>query len=287
VYVAFADQEHFYVAAYGFDGTLAWRRNLGPYESQHGLGASLIVYEGLVFVPNDQDGPSSLVALDSETGRTIWSTLRPFDMTSYATPMIVRPNGGAAELIASSSALGVAGLDPLTGRLIWHTGKFEQRTVSSPILAGGLVVQTTGGGGRGTYMLAVDPTGAGNVSATHVRFTRDRELPYVPTPVVFGDYVYLWGDGGVVSCISAHNWDNIWTKRIPTGGNYSGSPICIDGKLYCLSEAGEVVVLAAEPKFRHFGTMPLGDPSHATPAVANGRLYLRTFHRLACLEAKP
>jgi outer membrane protein assembly factor BamB len=109
----------------------------------------------------------------------------------------------------------------------------------------------------------------------------------VPTPIAFGDYVFQWGDNGVVSCIAAETGENIWTKRIPSGGNYSSSPICIDGKLYGVNEGGDVVVLAASPQFQHLGTTPLGDPSNATPAVASGRLFLRTMHRLACLEARP
>jgi hypothetical protein len=75
----------------------------------------------------------------------------------------------------------------------------------------------------------------------------------------------------------------VWTKRV--GGNYSASPLCIDGKLYAISEQGEVAVVAASPEYKFYGTSPLGESSHATPSVANGRLYLRTYHRLACLEA--
>jgi outer membrane protein assembly factor BamB len=159
--------------------------------------------------------------------------------------------------------------------------------VASPVFAGGLIVQVSGGGGRGTVMLAVDPTGTGDVSSTHIVYKRDRELPYVPTPIAYGKHVYLWGDNGVVSCIESQTGQNIWTRRVPNGGNYSSSPICIDGKLYGLSESGDVAVLAASPEFKHLGTTSLGDPSNATPSVANGRLYLRTIHRLACVPAKP
>ena len=87
-----------------------------------------------------------------------------------------------------------------------------------------------------------------------------------------------------MACVDLKTGKDIWTERI--GGNYSGSPLCIDGKIYCMSESGEVQVVGASPEFKHYGTTPLGDPSNSTPAVANGRLFLRSFHRLACLEAE-
>ena len=94
---------------------------------------------------------------------------------------------------------------------------------------------------------------------------------------------FLWGDNGVVHCLEAATQREVWMKRVP--GNYSGSPVCVDGKLYIISEDGDVVVIAASPEFRELGRSSLGDPSYSTPAVAAGRLYLRTFHRLACLRA--
>jgi len=284
VYVAFADKESYYLAAYDFDGNLVWRKNLGSFDSQHGHGVSPIVFEDMVIIPNDQKGPSSVVAFDRKTGRTVWSTLRTFRKTSYTTPFIYRENGKRPQLICASGKLGVTSLDPYTGRTNWITGEFPLRTVASPIEADGLIIQSCGGGGVGKLLIAVDPSGSGDVSKTHIKYQRDKTLPYVPTPVAYNKHVYLWNDNGVVSCIEAKTGRNIWTKRV--GGKYSGSPVCIDGKLYAISEKGNVVVIAASPKYRFIAKTSLGDPSHATPAVANGRLYLRTFHSLICLDAR-
>ncbi|MFQ5731973.1 MAG: PQQ-binding-like beta-propeller repeat protein [Planctomycetaceae bacterium] len=284
VYVAFADRDTYFLAAYDFDGGIVWRRSLGPFDSQHGQGVSPIVFEDLVIIPNDQKGPSSVVAFDKRTGKTAWSVLRTIRRTSYATPMIYRAKGKRPQLICASGAMGVTSLDPATGRQNWITGEFPLRTVASPIEADGLIVQSCGGGGVGKLLIAVDPSGSGDVSKTHVKYRRDTRLPYVPTPVAYKGHVYLWNDNGVVNCIDAGTGKNIWTRRV--GGNYSGSPICIDGKLYVMSEKGEVVVIAASPKYRFIARTPLDDPSHATPAVANGKLYLRTFHGLVCLPAR-
>ncbi|GAB4135228.1 MAG: PQQ-binding-like beta-propeller repeat protein [Planctomycetaceae bacterium] len=278
VYIAFADKENHTLAAYDHEGNLNWRRNLGTFESQHGQGVSPILYKHLVIIPNDQKGPSSVIALNKQTGATVWSTLRHVRRTSYATPMILKRPGKPDQLICASGAMGVTSLNPENGRLNWMTGEFPLRTVASPVYAGGLIIQSCGGGGKGKLLIAVTPDGK-------IKYERNRVLPYVPTPIAYKDHVYLWNDNGVVSCIEAKTGKNLWTKRL--GSNFSGSPICIDGKLYAMNEQGDVIVIAASPKYQFLGKTSLGDPSHATPAIANGRLYLRTFHRLICLEAKP
>jgi outer membrane protein assembly factor BamB len=109
-------------------------------------------------------------------------------------------------------------------------------------------------------------------------------LPYVPTPIVHGKHLYLWCDIGIVCCVDMASGKNVWRRRV--GGNFSGSPVLIDGKLYCISEEGEIAVIDASPQFHDYGRSPLGDSSYATPAVANGRVYFRGFHRLACLKVQ-
>ena len=280
VYVAFADKERYTVSAYDFDGQLAWRRVLGPYESQHGLGASPIIFEDLLIVPNDQDGPSSVLALNRHTGRTVWSRLRKFKSgrTSYATPLIIHEKNKSPQLICVSGESGISSLDPYTGRQNWTTGPFPLRTVASPVYANGLVIASCGQGGRfGVLQRAADTAG-------RIVWTRQRYLPYVATPIIYQDHLFEWNDEGVFSCVELASGRDVWTKRI--GGNYSGSPICIDGRIYGVSETGEVVIVAASPEYKLLGRIPLGDPCHSTPSVAGGRLYFRTFHRLMCLEAR-
>ncbi len=285
VYVAFADKESCFFAAYDFTGELVWRRNLGAFESQHGQGVSPIIFEDMVIITNDQDGPSSVIALDRATGNTKWSVTRSIRRTSYATPMILKQAGRKTQLICVSGAMGITSLDPYTGNMNWMTGEFPLRTVASPVYGGGLVIASCGQGGRyGVLQIAVDPNGNGHVAETRIKWKRERQIPYVPTPVVKGDHLYEWNDEGIVSCVDIKTGKDVWKNRI--GGNYSGSPICIDGKLYGISEAGDVVVVGASPEFKLYGKTSLDDPSHSTPAIANGRLYLRSYHRLACLEAR-
>lgn len=283
VYVAYADEEHYLVLGYSLAGEKLWTRDLGSFSSQHGQGVSPIVHGDLLIVPNDQMGPSSIIALNRKTGETVWESKRNFRRTSYATPFILEVDGGQPQLICLSGATGLTGLDPETGTEIWRSGELPMRTVGSPVFGEGVVIASCGSGGRGKHMVAVEPTGNGDVSESHVRFVRKQNLPYVPTPVMWEGHLYLWNDDGVVCCVDPKTGENVWRERV--GGNFSGSPVLIDGALYCISEDGEVVVIDASPTYRLHGRSPLGDASYATPAVANGRVYLRGFSRLCCLKA--
>ncbi|HID21692.1 MAG TPA: hypothetical protein EYP14_04750 [Planctomycetaceae bacterium] len=201
--------------------------------------------------------------------------------------MVIRDAAGVEQLICVSGAMGITSLDPHTGRRNWATGAFPLRTVGSPVYGGGLVIASCGQGGRyGVLQIAVDPSlGPETPRETRIRWSRKKVIPYVPTPVVHAGYLFEWTDQGLAACVDLKTGIDVWKRRI--GGNFSGSPVCIDGKLYAISDAGDVVVIAASPRFRLLGRTPLDDPSRATPAVAHGRLYLRTYHRLTCVAARP
>jgi outer membrane protein assembly factor BamB len=289
VYVAFADDTQYIFTAYDLDGNQLWSKDLGPFETQHGLGQSPMVIPelDLVVLANDQIGASFIAAFNRKTGEEVWRTPRKSRKTAYSTPMLLTLPGQKPQLICSSGAVGIAGLDPETGRELWSSGELPLRSVSSPVYGNGVVIATCGSGGVGKYMVAVDPTGAGDVSGTHIVWERDvsDKLPYVPTPIVLGPHLYLWTDQGIVVCVDMKTGETVNQKRTG-GGNFSSSPLLIDGKLYNLSEAGEVIVVSATPELEILGTSQLGDGSHATMAVANNRLYIRGFHRLACLKAQ-
>ena len=287
VYVLFADKENFLAAAYNFAGDLLWRRNLGTYESQHCLGVSPIVVDDMLIVCNDQDGPSSIYALDTKTGTTRWVTPRAFrgQSTSYSTPIVIREPNQPPQLICASGATGISSLDLKTGMLNWQTDEFPKRTVASPVYGAGLLIASCGQGGLyGVLQIAIDPKTRDEQGRPKVVWKREKLIPYVPTPIVYGDHLYEWSDEGIVVCVDLKTGQDVWTKRL--GGKYSGSLLCIDGKIYGVEDGGKVTVIEAGPEFKELGTADLGDNTYSTPAVANGRLYLRTFSRLKCLVAK-
>jgi len=268
------------------NGDEVWQRNLGPFEGEHGFSASPIRFGDLLIVPNDQTGPSSTVALDCETGETRWSVDRRSVKTAYSTPAVYRPNDGPAQLILACTAHGVSSLDPDTGGLNWELPDLfgTIRVVGSPVVAGGLIFAQCGAGGGGKRMIAIRPPDQSTGNPAEVVYELKGSLPYVPTPVAHGKWLFLWGDSGVVSCVNTGTGERIWRERV--GGDFLGSPVRVGDRIYCISREGEVVVVGAQREYELLGRIDLGEASHSTPAVADGVMYLRTFSHLMAIGGR-
>ena len=282
VYLAWATPEQLTVVALEQQkGGELWRRDLGPFVAEHGFGASPILFDDLVILPDDQDGSSSLIALDRKTGETRWRSERRTLKTAYATPCIYQPNDGPPELITSSWAHGISSLDPLTGRANWELEVFQHRVVGSPVIAAGLIFGGAGSGGVGRRYVAVRPGRPSEGVEPELVYEVTGSLPYVPTAVTHGNLLFLWYDRGVVTCLDAPTGKIHWRERVE--GDYFGSPVRVADRLYCISRTGEMVVLAADDEFKLISRIDLEEPSNATPAVAHGVMYLRTNSHLMSL----
>ncbi len=286
VYVTWATPRHYWVRAFSHRGELLWERDLGTFRSGHGHGVSPIVYQNLLIVPNEQEGPSRLVALDCATGQEVWSLARE-SRTTYSTPCVFRPPGSPPALIFTNWHYGITAHDPRTGRTIWQAQVFGrpeiETAIGSPIVAGPLVIGTCGWLGRTVHLVAVRPEKQGTAWTVKTAFHHRRAAPLTTTPVAARGLLYFWSDQGIATCCELPSGKVVWRRRV--GGTYYGSPIYAGGALYALSADGEAVVLAAGRRFRVLGRMDLGQPSNSTPAVAHGRMYLRTVSRLYCLQA--
>jgi outer membrane protein assembly factor BamB len=265
------------------DGKQVWRRDLGPFNGDHGFGASPIVFEDTLILANDQSGPSSIVAVDRTTGKTRWQLDRRTVKTAYSTPFIYGHENGPVQLILASSAHGVSSLDPRSGALNWELADVfgEIRVVGSPVTAAGLIFAQCGGGGSGKRMIAVRPGNPGEGTKAEIAYEIEDSLPYVPTPVARDNLLFFISDGGVATCIDASTGNRLWRERV--GGNFFSSPVRVEDRLYCLSRTGEMVVLAADDQYQLLSRIDLEEPSHSTPAVAGGVMYLRTLSHLMAI----
>jgi len=282
VYYCFATPTRYTVMALAqSEGREVWRRDLGPFESQHGFGASPMLFDDLVIVPNEQDGESSVAALDRATGEIRWQAKRRTVKAAFATPCIYRPESGPPQLILSSWAHGISSLEPRTGELNWEEPVFKYRVVGSPVMAAGLIFGCCGTGGVGRQMFAVRPGDPATGAAPQVVYEVKKSLPYVCTPVAHGDLLFAWFDRGVVTCLDAPTGEIVWRERI--GGDYFGSPVRVADRLYCISREGEMVVLAAARQFQELARIDLEERSHSTPAVADGVMYVRTLSHLMAI----
>jgi outer membrane protein assembly factor BamB len=287
VYCAWSTPEEFTLLALSHDGEPVWKANLGPFVSQHGFGTSPVIVDELVIIANDQDAESFVVAVDRTSGATKWKIDRerlPEQNTSYSTPCIYQPQGKPAELILCSRVHGVTSLDPKSGKTLWElAGIFSQRPVGSPIIVDGLVLATCGQGGGNNNLVAIEPYAEGQEPKLVYQVDKTN-APYVPSLVAKDNLVFLWGDRGVVSCMNGATGKILWRNRV--GGDYFGSPVRVADVVYCISSEGEVAALRASDKFELLGKSPLGDVSRSTPAIANGRMYLRTQSRLTAVGKK-
>ncbi len=282
VYFTRQDGGRLFLCALTHEGRPVWELPLGQFESEHGSGHSPMVYGDLLILAFDQDLPGRLLAVDRATGRERWSVARQAGKADYSVPSVYEQPGQRPVLLFNSLEDGIAGVDPDTGRIRWRTDDrvLRMRSISSPIEAAGLIFASCGSGGGGHYLIAVRPPPNGSGRA-EVAYDIRQSAPYVPTPVAHEGRVFLWSDGGIVTCIDPANGKVHWQERV--GGNFFSSPVCIDGRLYGTSDTGEVVVLAAAGEFRLLARNRLGELSRATPAVANGNIYFRTWEHLISL----
>lgn len=282
VYLTGATPAGVYCAAYSHAGEELWRRSLGQYVSSHGFASSPVVEGGLVYVADDDKEASSILALNAKTGDTVWQAERPSgNKSAYATPVLARSDDRPV-LITQSKAAGIEGMDPATGQSLWRLPDvLPARCVSSPVVvAGSLVLGACGSGGGGKHLVAVRLNGTGASEA----YRMQRGVPYVPTPVVLGDLLVLWHDGGTLSAAIAETGEPLWKKRI--GGKFFASPVSLGGGVVVnVSTAGEAVVVQVDATgCEVIARNDLGEPTHASPAVADGRLYLRTESKLVCIS---
>ena len=283
VYVAWGTPKEIVVLALTHAGDEVWRADLGPFRSGHGFGVSPTLHGEFVILPVEHDSDSFRVALDRATGEVRWRVPTESSL-HYATPCTYRCADGTEELIFTNWEQGICGVDPATGAVNWSADAFDkshyEASISSPVIAGTLVIGVCGYLGRGYEAAAVDPTREGD----KVVWRLSKGAPLCVTPLVVGDLVFFWSDQGIVTCVDAESGEVHWQQRV--GGSFYSSPVCAGSAVYNISTAGEVVVLAAAPRYEELARNQLDEASHAAPAIAGGTMYLRTFTQLLSIRGR-
>ena len=291
IYLAWASADEFTLQALTHDGQDVWQINLGPFVSQHGFGTSPIVVDDEVIITNDQEGESRfLIAVDAATGQDRWKIPRKYadnrQNASYATPCVLETPAGR-ELIVCSWAYGITSHNLKTGEVNWEAPVFKLRPVGSPVLADGLILANCGEGqeGKGNNRVVAIKPGSKDGRAFELVYTIPKSsAPYVTTICIACDLAFLWGDGGIVTCIDVPTGKVHWRERV--GGIFYGSPVRVGDRIYCISLDGDVVVLAASSEYKQLARNSLGEGSQATPAIADGKMYLRTLSHLISIGGK-
>jgi outer membrane protein assembly factor BamB len=270
---------HMGTAALDLAGNVLWRQTDIKYSPEHGNGGSpALAGDRLVFSCDGSRAPC-IVALDRATGDVRWNTPRSGGARqtfSFSTPLVTNVDG--VDQVISPTSGYVGAYDPGDGREIWRVKYGEGfSVVPRPVFAHGLVFVCTGW--QRARLLAIDPRGAqGDVTESHVRWSHDRGVPFTPSPLVAGDEIYFVADNGVATCLDARTGRQHWSERL--GGNFSASPVYADGHVYFLSEEGVTSVVRAGTSYELVATNELGEQALASPAVAEGAIFLRTRDHL-------
>jgi outer membrane protein assembly factor BamB len=300
------------LAALDFNGQILWQRNLGAdfgrFSNMWLYGSSPTLFKGKLYiqvlqrtpVPNDYthalDGKpnrdSYLLAIDPKTGKDLWKQVRPTEaimesQESYGTPIPYEHDGKAEILVLGGDCLTGHGAE--TGKELWRCGGFNpkkgewMRIVSSPVTWKDMIYAV---GPKKLPLLAIKAGGHGDITATHVAWQFTDFPPDVCTPAVYQDKLFvLDGDKQMLTCLDPKTGEKKWSGNLGVRENFKASPTAADGRIYCVSERGTVVICDAGSEFKVLGTVALGggEPSRSAIAASEGQLFIRLAEKLVCV----
>ncbi len=265
------------IAAYDFDGNQRWLVKPGEFISAHGYCASPVLYKNLVIVNGDHDGDAYILALDNQTGKTVWRTPRRHQTRSYVTP-IIREVAGRTQLVFSGSK-SIVSLDPNDGSCHWSIEGPTEQFVASMVFDGKLFYMAAG---FPTYhVLGIRPDGTGDVTDTHVAWHATNATCYVPSPVVVNGYLLVPDDRGTANCFNAATGERLWQKRL--GKHYSASLVAAGGLGYFIADDGLTKVVKPGPDLDVIAENPLGEYCYSSPAIAHHSLFIRGEKHIFCI----
>ena len=266
------------LVALDLEGRELWSRHIGldygTFDVLWGHGSSPQLYDNLLILQCDHPAAAYLLALDTATGEERWIVNRGPSLRAYSTPLVV-PTDDGDQLIVNSSRW-IDAYDPRTGQPRWRAGSTVELAIAMPVYEDGVVYSTRGYSSGPS--LSVDTGGSGDVNGTHVRWLQPTRAPYVSSLLLYRGLLYMATENGILTITNPDTGDPVARTRLT--GVYTASPVAADGHVYLLNEDGETVVLAAGPDARVVSRNALGERALASPAIAHGRVYIRTDQHL-------
>jgi outer membrane protein assembly factor BamB len=271
---------------YDFAGKVRWKTAVGKIANVGmGPGSSPVIYENVVILQCDEDeGKNSfIVALDKKSGKEVWKTPRKVQI-SWSTPLLVK-TAQRTELITSGNET-VISYDPENGKELWQAKGHGSNAIPSPLAGHGMVFVYAGFPAKKT--MAIKLGGKGDISETsNIVWRYEKGTAYVPSSILYGDYIYLMTDRGILTCLDAKTGKLIYEGgRIPVPATFTASPVAFAGKILLTSEDGDTYVIKAGSKYEVLATNSIGEPVYASPAISDGMIFIRGEKNLYCIAAK-
>lgn len=288
VYAYFGNQG---VYCFDLEGKPLWEKKFDPVPTRFswGTASSPALHDGKLFIVNDNEKQSYLVCLDAKTGKQLWRVERD-EKSNWSTPFIWT-NDKRTELITTGTRK-IRSYD-LDGKLLWEFGGMSMITIPTPFTRNGLLYVGSGYVmDKNKPMYAVKPGASGDITLKETENSNEfiawkkNTAPYNPTPLVYGDQLYVLYDLGFFGCFDAKTGNAIYEKE-RLNGMFTVSPWAYDGKIFCLNEDGETTVIKAGPKFEILGRNKLEEMCMACPAVSGKSLFIRTLTKLYKIENLP
>jgi outer membrane protein assembly factor BamB len=285
VYVYFSNLGLF---ALDFTGKQIWSKPIGPFKTRNNWGsaASPALHDGRVYIVNDNDEQSFLAAYDARTGKEIWRVDRK-EGTNWSTPFVWR-NELRTEIVTSGSDR-VRSYD-LSGKLLWEFSGMSTISIPTPFERFGMLYISSGyvaDALRPAYAIRPGASGdislkPGETSNAHIAWSSPTAAPYNPTPIIYGDIYYTLFDRGFFTSHEARTGKEIYPRQRVTSeaSGFTSSPWAYNGKIFAMSEEGDVYVIQAGPEFKVVGKNSLSEMTLATPAIARDSLFVRTASKL-------
>jgi outer membrane protein assembly factor BamB len=267
-----------------------WKREDLKCDHMQGPASSPILHNNMLIVHLEGTEDPYVVALDKKTGETIWKSVRPAEIydplepvyrKSYQTPIVINVEG--RELLISNSSFMCFAHDVNTGEVVWTIEYGYDSTVSQPLYWNGLVFVNSGwifldNVPYFTRQFAVDPTGEGDVTETHVKWMYEDEVPQIPTPVIVDGKMYMVHDRGMVTCLDAMTGEPIWKEKLR--GNFNASPVYAAGNIYFFNVKGDCTIIKPGNSFQKVAENSIGETVKTVPVFVRGRMILRTQKNL-------
>jgi outer membrane protein assembly factor BamB len=276
---------------YDMDGKLLWKKDLDSYPMAFGFGtgSSPVLADGRLFVQCDNEEKSFLVAFDAKSGQELWKAARP-GKSSWSTPLLWKTKQ-RTELVACGSGK-VVSYDPATGKVLWELGGIRASFQASPVADAERVYFGSGGPMGDGRLFAIKAGASGDItpkdgetSGDGIAWVQPRSAPYVASPLVYGEYLYvLQGTGNILTCYDARTGKQVYRERLTGARGFTSSPWAHDGKVFCLDDGGTTYVVQAGPAFKVLGKNGLDEMCWSSPAAGGGALFLRTVDSLYCIQ---